>query len=103
MINTPDDWWKLLEEHWANIVSIFSRFLPVNEPVDYEDNLVGTLEPMNVLIERAKQDRDHYTLLRYLNAAWWAAPDKPWIHDIPSWGVLCDLCSEECVFEEGEA
>ena len=26
--------------------------------------------------------------------AWGAAPDSSSIHHIPSWGVLCNLCSE---------
>ena len=27
--------------------------------------------------------------------AWFNAPDKEWIHSIPGWSVLCDLCSED--------
>ena len=32
--------------------------------------------------------------------AWADAPDKPWIHFIPGWYVLCDLCSEDYVLDE---
>ena len=35
--------------------------------------------------------------------AWADAPDMPWIHAIPGWHVLCDLCSEDYVlYEDGE-
>ena len=34
--------------------------------------------------------------------AWADAPDKPWIHSIPGWHVLCDLCSEDYVLYEDE-
>ena len=32
--------------------------------------------------------------------AWRDAPDKPWIHSIPGWHVLCDLCSEDYILDE---
>lgn len=31
-----------------------------------------------------------------LQRTWENAPDHPDIHKIPSWGVLCYLCSEYC-------
>ena len=38
-----------------------------------------------------------------LHQAWSDAPDRPWIHSIPGWHVLCDLCSEDYVlYETGE-
>ena len=36
-----------------------------------------------------------------LHQAWSDAPDKPSIHSIPGWHVLCDLCSEDYVLYEG--
>ena len=33
---------------------------------------------------------------KFLQLAWEKAPDKAWIHSIPSWGILCDLCSDYC-------
>ena len=33
--------------------------------------------------------------------AWADAPDRPWIHSIPGWHALCDLCSEDYVLYEG--
>lgn len=29
-----------------------------------------------------------------LQKAWDNAPDKGWIHDLPGWHLLCDLCSD---------
>ena len=32
--------------------------------------------------------------------AWSDAPDRPWIHSIPGWNALCDLCSEDYILDE---
>ena len=38
-----------------------------------------------------------------LPRVWSDAPDRLWIHSIPGWDVLCDLCSEDYVlYEDGE-
>ena len=38
-----------------------------------------------------------------LPRVWSDAPDRPWLHSIPGWDVLCDLCSEDYVlYEDGE-
>ena len=37
-----------------------------------------------------------------LHQAWSDAPDRPWIHSIPGWNALCDLCSEDYVLYEGQ-
>ena len=37
-----------------------------------------------------------------VHQAWADAPDKPWIHFIPGWHALCDLCSEDYVLDETE-
>ena len=37
-----------------------------------------------------------------LHQAWSDAPDRPWIHTIPGWHVLCDLCSEDYVLYKDE-
>jgi hypothetical protein len=41
-------------------------------------------------------------IARLFNAAWWNAPDSPHIHEIPSWQMLCDLCSESYLLMEDE-
>lgn len=106
-IKTPNDWWTLVDSHWQNILDIFSN---VGAPLErneeghwwadevfepatrHEKTLISTLED-------AKEEADHKTLHDLLQKAWLAAPDERYIHSWPSWGILCDLCSEAWVFE----
>lgn len=81
-IETPNDWWSVLDKNWVHIVKILDMYLPIRDA--------------DVL--SAKESRDHAKLLRYLNDAWYVAPDIHEIHKIPGWTVLCDLCSEDWVF-----
>ena len=100
---TPEEWWKLLDGQWANIIDIFQRCgAPLDseawndasgELVFHDRTLLGTLE-------HTKDERDHETMHNMLELCWSAAPDKPYIHQWPGWGHLCDLCSEFWVFEE---
>jgi len=81
---TADEWWALCDKYWEKLQNIVMQFAP------------KSLEALN----KAKEIKDGITLVRYFNDAWWNAPDSPRIHEIPGWGVLCDLCSEEhCILE----
>lgn len=106
-LDTPEDWWAMLDAHWPNIIDIFSRCgapldeicwrdEPGGEEIFHEDTLIVTLE-------KSKRDRDHEQMIHFLQLCWMAAPDKPYIHEWPSWGHLCDLCSEQWVFDPEEA
>lgn len=75
---TREEWWFLVDKNWGDLHSIIARFAPGNGK--------GAA--------KVKEDRDAVTLYNYLNAAWYRAPDKKWIHSIPGWGMLCDLCSD---------
>ncbi len=107
IIRTPDDWWLALDTHWANILEIYQncnaplegkfwRETAYGDEINHDKSLLATLED-------AKRDRDHEIVHKYLNLLWAAAPDKPYIHEWPSWDVLCDLCSEVWVFNPEEA
>ena len=92
-----EEWWQSLEKNWENILHIFYKFLPMHEHCNYKNEITTT--PLSFTIQVLKQNRDP-DIARYLNRAWGAAPDHISIHSIPSWGVLCDLCSEEhCLYE----
>jgi hypothetical protein len=34
-------------------------------------------------------------LIEFFHLAWYHAPDVGYIHAIPGWPILCDLCSED--------
>lgn len=94
---TKDEWWNNVDVAWDDLLDIMYMFLPMNGVDDYDRSILPhTLEKE---IRYCRKNRDS-KLARYFNAAWWIAPDHPSIHQIPSWGVLCDLCSEEYVLYE---
>lgn len=102
-IRTPSDWWALLDTHWPNLLGIaravgapLSGFAP-----ELQGDNIST-EVLLIFIERAKVNRDHEKMSYFLQLCWGAAPDEPGIHSWPSWGVLCDLCSEAWVFDPDE-
>lgn len=83
---TKEEYWQLVDQHWQDLYNILAMFLP-KEQLATADNL------------RLQQDPQ---LSHLFNEAWWNAPDSPSIHSIPSWYVLCNLCSESYVLmEEG--
>jgi len=97
------EWWALVDENWEKLMSIMNRFLSLNNlATDPPGKLTGKIMTHTALLDiiRAKENRDGHKLLRYFNGAWGEAPDKSWIHEIPAWGVLCDLCSEDYVLDE---
>lgn len=111
-IHTPEDWWNLVDKYWTQLVDIMCKYLPMDDPTHVEPGvadspLLMSSTTMTVTgyqdVIASKESRDHYRLLRYFNGAWRMAPDDRSIHSIPGWGVLCDLCSEDWVFNsEGE-
>jgi hypothetical protein len=106
-IRTPEDWWSEVDRHWSNILDIFERVgAPMGGDEDghwWSDGIGQDAtrhdKTMIRTLEDAKRDRDHETLGGFFQKAWMAAPDRPHIHSWPSWGALCDLCSENWVFE----
>ena len=79
---TPEQWWALLEQHHSNIEMIIERYN------------VGKLSAFR----NAVKERNWVVASSAMNTAWFNAHDNASIHSIPSWGVLCDLCSETWVF-----
>src|SRR5579859_1564173 len=96
-IETPSDWWACVDRYWPQLRAILYRFIPMDKNEGYDGEIL--LFPLSKHIEELKEQRNQ-DLARYFNAAWGAAPDDPSIHRIPGWGMLCDLCSEEWVFNE---
>lgn len=103
---TKEEWWNNVNHYWTNLRKILQHFLPVEQKLRYaEETTDSGLSPSDKTlmeeIEFARKYRDR-DLARYLSMAWHSAPDTPNLHRIPSWGVLCDLLSEEYVLYEEE-
>jgi hypothetical protein len=98
-IESRRSWWLAVEERWEDLLDIMRRFLPTE---GYEDRDGKILEkPLWMKLVSLKENLDP-ELARYFHAAWAAAPDDRSIHSLPSWGVLCDLCSEDYVLHDEE-
>jgi len=100
IINNKEDYWNTVDSNWGKILAIFQNVgarldLPFGP---YEEILsVSLLEHLNNLKKNRCPE-----ITRYFNAAWGAAPDRPYIHDWLGWDIFCDLCSETWVFSEEE-
>lgn len=113
---TPAEWWGNLEAVKENIRDIVDQWhprsgtIPRRRPAVTAPNAERAAEVVREQIrkeeggspleefDKALESRDHTTLLRLLNEAWFGFPEsRPWP---PGFGVLCDLCSESWVFQE---
>lgn len=81
-----EEWWNLVDQHWENLYNILYMYLPKEE--------VANADQLRLIKDRK--------LSSLFQNAWFNAPDSRSIHSIPSWHVLCDLCSENYVLYEGE-
>jgi hypothetical protein len=101
IIDTPNAWWRAVDSNWSDLLKLIVRFN--SDIVVHSAKDIGLDAPSIVDLEEAKTDRDEGVVLHYLRATWNRAPDEPWIHKLPKWGLLCDLLSEDWVFsKEGE-
>lgn len=100
-ILTPADWWSVLDTHWDDLKVTISMYLDL-DAVPGEGSGVNNPDrrTLREMLPEWKAARDQDSLLRVLNAAWGMAPDRPEIHSNPAWMELCDLCSEDWVFQQ---
>lgn len=100
-ILTPSDWWNVVDDNWMHLRTIIHHQINVYEPAtespgDGSINMTG--RSIALEIERLKEHRDQ-RLCRYFFAAWDMASDA-YAWSVPGWSELCDLCSEEWVFDQ---
>lgn len=97
-----DEYWQLVYDNWTDLLDILYSYLPMNSFETIEEGsgkIVISDKRLAIVIEQLKADRDRQ-LVRYFNAAFFAAPDVSSIHSIKRWHILCDLCSEEWCLDE---
>lgn len=81
---TAEEYWNVVEAYWKDLENILGQFLTRADLVE---------------ASKLKMAKDK-NLVEYFQKAWDNAPDAGWIHSIPSWHILCDLCSECYVLYE---
>lgn len=102
-IETPQNWWKVVELQWDNLLSIIAdqmnlSHLAYKTPGDADSPTTGR----SILQEITRLRKIHDPkLARYFHAAWGLASDA-YAWSVPGWGSLCDLCSEEWALYESE-
>lgn len=89
MIANEKDWYGLLGRNLENITLIVAQF---------NRNELGKFKILTDV-----KNTNGIEISSILNTTWFNAPDSSGIRHIPSWGALCDLCSESWVFDNGEA
>lgn len=75
---SDEEWIELLADNQLDLSNIVTRFCPQR------------LESF----ARACVDKNITAAGEILQSAWKAAPDEPWIHELPGWYIFCDLCTE---------
>ena len=74
-----DEWWFLVDHHWTNLSRMIETYLSQKE----QDAALT-----------AKNRRNAEVMWLNLQKTWDRMPDKPWVHQVPGFGALCDLCSD---------
>jgi len=101
IIKTKEQWWEVVDKYWEYLQIIISDFLDMRHmsyeiPGDDKSKTTGRtiFEEINYLKEHRNEK-----LNRYFAYSWCAASDA-YAYSKYGWCALCDLCSENWVFQE---
>jgi hypothetical protein len=93
---TKEQYWAIVDEYWPELLNIILMFN--SETIEDFKNLDFGKKTAFV-VTQLKQDKNR-DLVDWFNATWASAPDDGYIHLIPAWYQLCDLCSESYLLYE---
>lgn len=99
-IDSVSDWWQVVDDNWDDLLEIIAHHMDLGHPAyEIPGNDKSKMTGRSILreVHHLKSTRDQ-RLCRYFAAAWSLASDA-YAWSVPSWGALCDLCSEEWVFD----
>lgn len=102
---TAEEWWQIADAIWPDIQAIFGRVGFDLWETKYAETIGPATDherPFGENMAALRVARD-VVLATWLERAWEAAPDRPYIHGWPSWHRFCDLCSESHVLDPEEA
>lgn len=85
--STKEEYWAIVDKYWSHLLNIILQMGP--DYVTLDDETVK----LAIAATRLKEQHST-TLVKYFQNTWAAAPDTGYIHAIPAWHILCDLCSE---------
>lgn len=84
-IKSKEDWWNLVEQYKEELYVLVTNF------TDRGEDFTSGIEA-----------KDWMGVWASLSDAWFKAPDTRSLHSLNGWGLLCDLCSENWVFQGEE-
>jgi len=98
---TSAEWWEWVDKYWGDLLYILCKYIATHQQATDTEYIDGKLLDRIIIedILLCKKNKDK-KLATYFDAAWAMAPDSPCIHDNPSWGRFCDICSESPVLHE---
>lgn len=88
-----EEYWNVVDKYWSYLLDIILQFGP--EVVLHN----GEVKKLAIAATSLKENRST-ELVEFFNKTWASAPDTGYIHAIPAWHILCDLCSESIVLYE---
>lgn len=100
-ITNKEEWWEAVDYYWIDLCGIVYNKIDCMHPAYAEvGNDKSPETGLNIMEEllQLKNNKDP-KLARYFAAAWDMASEA-YCYSVPSWGVLCDLLSEEHVLYE---
>ena len=118
-IKTPADWWAAFDANRDDLRRLVGNFHPVHANEDWVDEFpisAGAAEEMckqvrkeitspllpQLEFDEAALNRNPDVIVKLLNQTWFGVPESYESRSLPGFFVLCDLCSESWVFEEGD-
>lgn len=91
---TKEEYWEIVNEYWPELLQLILTYAPATL-----DELIG--DKKAVVATRLKEEQSP-DLCQMFDQAWANAPDSGYIHSLPAWHILCDLCSESYLLYEEE-
>lgn len=119
-IDTASDWWKAVDANWSRLLRLITDWHPSSKSAeprprlridapyaetacrDIREEIHDDAHDPVAAAMKAHIDRDGPALWSIFNATWFGVPESRGAHGLPGFGLLCDLCSEGGVLEEGD-
>jgi hypothetical protein len=102
VIKDQADWWYCFERDLPKIKQTFEKCgadIYAIHTITW-----GHIHEQSIaqMLDEALKNRNPEVACLLLQLCWSAAPDSPEIHHWPAWNTICDLCSENWVFDPDE-
>lgn len=98
-VKDPLSWWYAYKIVLANVNEYFIRHNYLGRVIEDLKTFEKSLASISLETRTKEQGQRAAHLMERL---WHSLPDSVSIHSLPRFNLLCDLCSEACVFQPDE-